>query len=121
MSTAIFMEDMFVEPYPDLIRRMFDRRDPDFSLLSSLSYPATGMLYPLYYDDIVTDPEHPLNQDLRDNDVYDWIPLAPVRLFYCGGDERVPYENSIRRLHNSTPPQFHNSTPPPKTDTPSPN
>lgn len=38
---------------------------------------------------------HPLLQALRDNDVYDWGPVAPTRLFYCLGDDQVPYQNSV--------------------------
>lgn len=37
------------------------------------------MLQPLYFDGVIEDPQHPLNQALQENDVYDWAPLAPVR------------------------------------------
>ena len=39
--------------------------------------------------------DHPLKQVLRDNDLYDWVPQAPTRLYYCEGDEQVPYQNSL--------------------------
>ncbi len=44
---------------------------------------------------IVNNPNHPINLALKDNDTYNWAPSAPTRLYYCGGDEQVPYENSI--------------------------
>ncbi len=44
---------------------------------------------------IQNNPQHPINVALRDNDVYDWAPLAPTRLFYCTADDQVPYLNSI--------------------------
>jgi hypothetical protein len=43
-----------------------------------------------------TDPEsHPMYQALLDNDLLDWVPQAPMRLFHCEADEQVPYTNSI--------------------------
>ncbi len=41
------------------------------------------------------DPFHPLIQALEDNDVYDWAPEAPTRLYYCQGDDQVVYTNSV--------------------------
>ncbi|MBK9013834.1 MAG: T9SS type A sorting domain-containing protein [Saprospiraceae bacterium] len=44
---------------------------------------------------VEADPNHPVNLALADNDVYDWVPTAPTRLFYCAGDDQVPFENSV--------------------------
>jgi hypothetical protein len=44
---------------------------------------------------IVNDASYPLNLDLKDNDRYNWAPDAPTRLFYCGGDLQVPFQNAI--------------------------
>lgn len=44
---------------------------------------------------VLDDPDHPLNLAMADNDVFRWAPLAPTRLFYCTGDDQVPYLNSI--------------------------
>ena len=41
-----------------------------------------------------TDPDHFFNTYLRENDLYDWIPEAPVRMLYCPDDEQVPFVNS---------------------------
>lgn len=41
------------------------------------------------------DPDHPVRVILRDNDTYDWAPKAPTRLFYCNGDDQVPFRNSV--------------------------
>lgn len=39
--------------------------------------------------------DHPLWQAMQDNDVYNWAPVAPTRLFYCRSDDQVSYRNSI--------------------------
>ncbi|MEQ8705541.1 MAG: T9SS type A sorting domain-containing protein [Phaeodactylibacter sp.] len=41
------------------------------------------------------DPNHPIIQALADNDVYDWTPQSPTRLYYCTADDQVAFTNSI--------------------------
>ncbi|MBL7793734.1 MAG: T9SS type A sorting domain-containing protein [Saprospiraceae bacterium] len=41
------------------------------------------------------DPMHPVNLALADNDLTNWAPQAPTRLFYCEADDQVPYTNAI--------------------------
>lgn len=41
------------------------------------------------------DPAHPVNVALKANDVYEWSPKAPTRIFYCTADDQVPYRNSV--------------------------
>ncbi len=40
------------------------------------------------------DPQHPFRLALQDNDLYDWVPQAPVRMFYCNADDHVFPGNS---------------------------
>ncbi len=58
------------------------------------SYPVT-LFNPDLVDDVTSDDDHPINFILRENDTYNWAPQAPTRIFYCMGDEVVPFENSI--------------------------
>ncbi|MEN0002823.1 MAG: T9SS type A sorting domain-containing protein [Bacteroidota bacterium] len=44
---------------------------------------------------IVNDPMHPTNVALDDNNVFEWVPDAPTRLFYCMADDQVPFRNSV--------------------------
>lgn len=53
------------------------------------------MLQPEVLDGILNDPMHPASVALRDNDVYDWAPKSPTRLYYCTADEQVWFENSL--------------------------
>ncbi|MEK6580118.1 MAG: lipase family protein [Bdellovibrionota bacterium] len=47
-----------------------------------------------FLSEIKSNPSHPFVQALRKNDVYDFKPLAPVRLYHGRADQTVPYENS---------------------------
>lgn len=53
------------------------------------------MLQPAVYQSILDDPNYPANIALADNDVYDWAPEAPTRLYYCEGDDQVTHLNSL--------------------------
>jgi hypothetical protein len=46
---------------------------------------------------ILEDPsiDHPLHTALRENDVYEWAPQKPTRIFYCMADDQVNFRNSI--------------------------
>lgn len=44
---------------------------------------------------VESNPNHPINLALADNDVFDWAPQAPTRLYYCMGDDQVPFMNSV--------------------------
>ena len=41
------------------------------------------------------DANHPLKLALRNNDLWNWVPRTPVRMFYCEGDDQVSYRNTI--------------------------
>ena len=55
--------------------------------------------YDLMQDSVIhnikNNPNHPVNIDLRENDLHNWIPDEPVRMLYCGSDPVVFPENSI--------------------------
>ncbi len=44
---------------------------------------------------VATNLDHPVNVALRDNDLYNWAPQSPTRLFYCKADDQVIYLNSV--------------------------
>ncbi|MEM7369287.1 MAG: lipase family protein [Bacteroidota bacterium] len=87
--------DVFVPPYDVQIPAFFDRQSPQ----SGVVFPDTArtMFWPALVDSLQEDSLnlHPINQALAENDVYDWTPNAPVRMFYCEADEQVPYYNAF--------------------------
>ncbi len=89
------ISEIFTPPYDSLISRMLSRENPESFLSDSLPEIGTDMFQPDYLNEIMEDDAHPFNQNLRDNDLFDWVPQAPVALFYCTEDEQVPYQNAI--------------------------
>ncbi len=97
------LEEFFKPNYAVQIERFKNEEINLFSLNLGLfaELNANGGLFPknMLQDStreiILSGIDHPINNALRDNDVYDWTPTAPTRLFYCTADDQVFYENAI--------------------------
>ncbi len=44
---------------------------------------------------ILSGVDHPINNAFRENDVFDFLPNAPIRMMYCGMDEQVTFQNAL--------------------------
>lgn len=86
--------DVMVEPYASEMAGLFDGTHSADDINAVLPAVPRQMLRPDYLQQLESDPDHPLRVALRENDVFDWKPEAPVRLFHCTEDEVVPFENS---------------------------
>lgn len=95
----------------EMLRAPFDRTLPllldgkhdgsDLNRAMGTAYPMT-VFTPEQLDSLQHDPNHPLRAALRDNDVYDWTPRAPLRMYHCAADEDVVFANSqvaLDRFH----------------------
>ncbi len=92
------------EPYATMAQNYFDRQITLSQLNAMLIQQLTtdfgasiprNMLQDSVVASVISNPNHPVNVALRDNDVYDWTPQAPTRMFYCRADDQVNYRNSI--------------------------
>lgn len=97
------IDEAFNPAYQDLVHQFFNEEislsEMDIEL-SALLLEQEGAIIPVkvlrpsYVDQIISDPNHPANLRMVQNNTYDWAPAAPTRLFYCMADEQVPFENS---------------------------
>lgn len=89
--------EAFVAPFDSILPRYFDREIPN---TPTPIWPDTAirMLKPAFIQVVKMDSMHPVNKALRDNDLLDWTPQAPLRMYYCEGDEVVPFQNSLIAL-----------------------
>jgi len=87
--------DLLKYPYnEDLPSRLNGQYPPEEIELILPSNPLDA-LQPEYQAAFRNQPDHPLRLALRDNDVIDWKPLAPLRLYHCHADEVVLYTNAV--------------------------
>lgn len=56
------------------------------------------MLHPDFIDSFQHNADHPLRQALAENDVHNWSPKAPMRLYHCVGDDQVSFRNAEKAL-----------------------
>ncbi len=56
------------------------------------------MLHPDFVASFKQDTDHPLRQALAANDVHNWSPEAPMRLYHCVGDDQVSFRNAEKAL-----------------------
>lgn len=90
--------DWLAEPYATTLPPLLEARAPGGDINAAMPPNATLIFKPEVMQAVLNDPQHPLRLALADNDLYDWTPLAPVRMWHCLGDMDVPYENSLVAL-----------------------
>jgi len=96
------LESNFKTPYNTDLPPFFDGEN-----LYSLSdvnqkMPAipSDILTDVAYNAIMDKTDAKLWAALEDNDLYDWTPVAPIRMFHCNGDLTVPMANSEKALQS---------------------
>jgi pimeloyl-ACP methyl ester carboxylesterase len=89
------LDELFIEPYSTTLPDLFDGTNSIGYISAQLPAVPSEMLLPEVFEAFQTDPQHPLRLVLADNDVYDWAPNAPTRLYYCTEDEQVNYLNAL--------------------------
>jgi len=100
------LSDLFKPQYAEIMKK-FDNR-PEYPLnqlhdeLNALLKEEHGAIIPkfMFQEDLIQavidqDENNRVIQVMSDNDLYEWIPEAPTRLYYCEADEQVPFENSV--------------------------
>jgi len=98
------IEDVFRQPYAGFVENYFTEQINlgelnqlliDELILNEGDCIPTRMLKDSIIQEVTANPDHPMNIALRDNNVYQWAPQVPTRLFYCKADDQVPYLNSL--------------------------
>ncbi len=86
------LSEAIIAPYDTIIPIMWNECNPGPSNLPQYAYE---MVDSVYLNNILNDPSHPVNVALKENNIYDWVPDMPMRLYYCTMDEQVPFMNAI--------------------------
>lgn len=91
------IQQIFKAPYdstmPALLYRGPNQRDIGYINGQCTPVPK-DMMQDSVINAFMTDPQHPLRQNLAESHLLGWAPQSPVKLIYCNGDEQVTYLNS---------------------------
>ncbi len=94
-SLAPSWSDLLMPPYDTTIPPLFNGNTSETNINNALpACDISSILVPAVRSALTNDPGSPLYQALRDNDLYRWKPVAPVRLYHCSGDQDVLPANS---------------------------
>ena len=85
--------EVFQEPYASTVEELFDGTHPFEEIAAALPADPALLVRPEVIDDLIAG-RGPISALLRTNNVYDWAPRAPVRLFHGGADADVPFRNA---------------------------
>ena len=88
------LSDLLASPWNTNLPPLFDGQHDSSALNALVPAVVTNILKPAVLAAFLQDTNHPLRLALRDNDLYQWTPHAPVRLYYCSGDQDVDPANS---------------------------
>lgn len=76
-------------PYDQTIPPLLDGTHSGEALNAILPADPTLTLAPGVRDEFATNPDHPFRVALRKNDLLDWTPRSPLRLYQCHADRDV--------------------------------
>jgi pimeloyl-ACP methyl ester carboxylesterase len=88
------LADLLAPPYNTTLPPLLNGNTSGTTMNAALPSNPTLILKPEYLSAFTTDPRHPLRLALQDNDLYQWRPQAPVRLYHCSGDQDVVVANT---------------------------
>ena len=89
------LDEVFQEPYASAVLEMLDGTHDAVAINNVCPETLEEFIQPWLLDSIFNNPNHPFNLAAQDNDVHEWIPEAPVEMFYCTQDEQVFYQNAL--------------------------
>lgn len=87
--------EIYVPPYDQTIPPLLDGSVGFGELNAAMPPVPRDIIQPAYADVFFSDPTHPAFVALKDNNVFEWIPEAPVLFNYCRSDEEVTFENTV--------------------------
>ncbi len=86
--------DFLASPYDVTLPPLFDGMHGGSDINEAMPNIPIQIVRSDVLQAIKADVAHPFRQRLRENDLINWIPRAPTRLYHCAADEIVPVENS---------------------------
>jgi pimeloyl-ACP methyl ester carboxylesterase len=87
--------DYFIAPYDSIIDSYL-KNDCDFELNDYFPVQISVFIKDSILDNWQNNPDDHFTCDLRNYDVDNWRPGAPVRMYYSKADKKIPYENALK-------------------------
>lgn len=90
------LSDLFVHPYDSIFPEVFYGHPYGMGYINGLANPIPiNMFTTQAQNDFYNDPNFAFKKRLKENDLLDWTPQSPIRMYYCTGDEQVYYRTAV--------------------------
>ncbi len=89
------IQQIYVPPYDQTLLPLLQGDHDMWEVDQAMPPVPRDIIQPDYADAFFSDTTHPAYLALKDNDVYEWVPEAPVMFNYCSSDEQVSYVNTL--------------------------
>jgi hypothetical protein len=92
------LADLLTPPYDTTLPPLLQGQHTGAEIDAKMPAVPTQVLKAHYLAGFRADPQHPLRQALRDNDLIHWRPQSALRLYHCDGDQAVSPANAEAAL-----------------------
>jgi pimeloyl-ACP methyl ester carboxylesterase len=113
------LDTVLLSKYATQLPGYFDGNHSGGQIDSLVPSQPKKMFQPAFLDSMRTNAANEFRVALAANDVYQWTPKAPTRLYHCLGDQDVPFANSqvaLDYFHSHGAPQVELIDPNPALD-----
>ena len=90
-----FYDDVFTEPYNDIVKGVFNGKHSVGNINDTLPKVPKDMLSDSLVNEFQNNPDFEFKKLLVENSMDNWVPLSPMQICYCSGDEEVVYTNAL--------------------------
>ncbi|HWB64568.1 MAG TPA: lipase family protein [Chitinophagales bacterium] len=87
-------------PYDTIIPKLFDGTHGYAQIDKVLPHVPKDMLKDTFVNMFISQPNFPFKVALKENDLDNWLPKAPVQLCYCDSDHQVSCQNALVAYKN---------------------
>jgi len=88
------LNDIFQPPYNTVVATYFDGSQSGGAIHAALTTDTSALFDTTFRNSFLGGGETAIESDFAKNDIYDWPPSTPTRLFHGQDDDVVPYFNA---------------------------
>lgn len=88
------LSDVFASPYSAQVTALFNGQNDLSTIAAALPGNPKSLFTTSYIDGILNDPTSPMRQNLVPNELWNWTPTVPMRLYAAESDEVVSFQNT---------------------------
>lgn len=93
------LNNIFNVPYAGMMAYLFDGNHTKEEIGAELPGSISELIKDRFRTAYLDGEEDEFEQAVSENNLLNWTPVAPIRMFHSNGDEIVPYQNSITALN----------------------